>query len=171
MGGVDIKKLKQEILQADNPVGCLRLQVVNTNPAEYLGFGEWELWGKGKVPVGVDENDTDFNIVEKTGGEKEHVLTINEMPIHNHDYSNTTSSNGAHQHTGKMLESGVSSSSSSAVNDLVRPDSYSGNNCNVGNRTGNHTHTISGTTKNAGNDQSHNNLQPYITCYIYKRVK
>ena len=80
MGGVDIKKLKQEILQADNPVGCLRLQVVNTNPAEYLVFGEWVLLGKGKVPVGVDTDDTDFNTVEKEIGSK----TVNIK--HSHEY-------------------------------------------------------------------------------------
>ena len=80
MGGGRHKKLKQEILQADNPVGCLRLQVANTNPAEYLGFGEWVLWGKGKVPVGVDTDDTDFNTVEKEIGSK----TVNIK--HSHEY-------------------------------------------------------------------------------------
>ena len=139
MGGVDIKKLKQEILQADNPVGCLRLQIVNTNPAEYLGFGEWELWGKGKVPVGVDENDTDFDIVEKTGGEKEHVLTINEMPTHNHLF--------------KRNFEGLSGGQNW---------SYRANQDYIGGQMN---------TNNAGNNQPHNNLQPYITCYIYKRVK
>lgn len=138
-GGVDIKKLKQEILQADNPVGCLRLQIVNTNPAEYLGFGEWELWGKGKVPVGVDENDTDFDIVEKTGGEKEHVLTINEMPTHNHLFERNFEGLSGGQNW-----------------------SYRANQDYIGGQMN---------TNNAGNNQPHNNLQPYITCYIYKRVK
>lgn len=39
---------------------------------------------KGKVAVGKDENDTDFNELGKTGGEKEHTLTIAEIPSHNH---------------------------------------------------------------------------------------
>lgn len=39
---------------------------------------------KGRVPVGYDSNDTDFNAIGKTGGEKTHTLTIDEMPSHNH---------------------------------------------------------------------------------------
>ncbi len=35
---------------------------------------------KGKVAVGKDSSDTDFNVLGKTGGEKEHVLTFNELP-------------------------------------------------------------------------------------------
>ena len=39
---------------------------------------------QGKIPVGLDENDTDFDTLGNTGGEKEHTLTINEMPNHSH---------------------------------------------------------------------------------------
>lgn len=39
---------------------------------------------QGKIPVGKDENDTDFDTLGNTGGEKEHTLTINEMPSHSH---------------------------------------------------------------------------------------
>ena len=45
--------------------------------------GTWERV-KGKVLVGVDEDDADFNTVKKTGGEKVHILTIDEMPSHTH---------------------------------------------------------------------------------------
>lgn len=34
---------------------------------------------------------------------------------------------------------------------------------------GNHSHTI--TINSTGNNQSHNNLQPYISIYIWKRVQ
>lgn len=40
---------------------------------------------KGRVPVGLDTSQTEFNSLGKTGGEKKHTLTINEMPSHNHD--------------------------------------------------------------------------------------
>ena len=39
---------------------------------------------KGRVPVGRDSSDTDFDTLGETGGEKTHTLTINEMPSHNH---------------------------------------------------------------------------------------
>lgn len=38
---------------------------------------------RGRVGVGKS-NDTEFNELGKTGGEKEHSLTINEMPAHSH---------------------------------------------------------------------------------------
>lgn len=39
---------------------------------------------KGKVVVGLDGNDTDFNTIGKTGGEKKHILTVDEIPSHKH---------------------------------------------------------------------------------------
>lgn len=39
---------------------------------------------KGKTVVGLDSSDTDFNTLGKTGGEKNHTLTVSEMPIHTH---------------------------------------------------------------------------------------
>lgn len=41
---------------------------------------------KGRVPVGLDSDDTDFNSIGKTGGEKTHKLTIEEMPNHTHNF-------------------------------------------------------------------------------------
>lgn len=37
---------------------------------------------KGRTLVGIDDQDTDFNVVKKTGGEKTHTLTVSEMPRH-----------------------------------------------------------------------------------------
>ena len=39
---------------------------------------------KGKVPVGLDDNDTDFDTLGETGGEKTHTLTTSEIPSHSH---------------------------------------------------------------------------------------
>lgn len=49
---------------------------------------------QGKIPVGLDENDTDFDTLGNTGGEKEHTLTINEMPNHKHEIKYQTSIGG-----------------------------------------------------------------------------
>ena len=46
---------------------------------------------QGKVVVGKDENDTDFDMLGETGGEKEHTLTIDEMPSHTHKLDTRTS--------------------------------------------------------------------------------
>lgn len=51
---------------------------------------------KDRVPVGYDSTDTDFNAIGKTGGEKKHTLTVNEMPSHKHNinYAPPASSGG-----------------------------------------------------------------------------
>lgn len=119
-------------------VGDLFLTTRNENLSLRFG-GTWELFGKGKTLVCVDENDNDFKIVKQTGGEKKHKLTIEEMPSHNH--------------TEKYV--GVS----------WKQDGASG------------TYCVSSTlepyrvTGDAGGGQPHNNLQPYITCYIWIRIK
>jgi len=41
---------------------------------------------KGMVPVGLDSSQTEFNTLGKTGGEKNHTLTIEETPAHKHSY-------------------------------------------------------------------------------------
>ena len=52
------------------PVNSVYLSIVNTNPSVVLGYGTWVSFGTGKVLVGVDATDPDFNIPEKTGGNK-----------------------------------------------------------------------------------------------------
>ncbi len=65
------------------PIGSRYTTQTNTNPNTILGFGTWERL-KGRVCVGLDEEDEAFNKIGKTGGEKTHTLTISEMPSHNH---------------------------------------------------------------------------------------
>lgn len=52
------------------PVGALFLSVVSTNPATLLGYGTWSAFGAGRVLVGLDSGDADFDTVEETGGAK-----------------------------------------------------------------------------------------------------
>lgn len=40
---------------------------------------------KGRVPVGVDSGQSEFNGMGETGGEKTHTLTTPEMPAHTHN--------------------------------------------------------------------------------------
>ena len=51
------------------PIGSTYVTQTNTNPSTILGFGTWERL-KGKVIVGLDENDADFNQINKIGGSK-----------------------------------------------------------------------------------------------------
>jgi hypothetical protein len=68
------------------PVGSIYINAaVTTNPATLLGFGTWVAFGTGKMMVGYDASDTDFDALQETGGAKTHTLSIAEMPSHNHN--------------------------------------------------------------------------------------
>lgn len=72
------------IFNAVYPVGTIYTSVSNANPGLVFG-GTWEAFGAGRTLIGVDSEDADFNASGKTGGDKTHTLTIDEMPSHNHD--------------------------------------------------------------------------------------
>lgn len=65
----NLNKMQVEILKTMLPVGSRYVTQDNTNPNEILGFGTWARL-KGKVCLGLDEDDTDFNTIGKTGGSK-----------------------------------------------------------------------------------------------------
>lgn len=128
-----------ELINYIYPIGSIYLSVNSVNPSTFLG-GTWVQWGEGKTIIGVDSEDTDFDIAENTGGEKEHTLTINEMPSHSHGIS-------ANGHVSSQAYS-------SGEARWPWTDQQEANRA----------------TWNAGGDQPHNNLQPYITCYMWKRI-
>lgn len=101
---------------------------------------------KGKIPVGLDAGQTEFNIIGKTGGEKTHVLTTQEMPTHNHSLTGLNNNNFT-------VQAGMGSGTSGIPNNVPNWGSY----------TSAHWFTGSFSTVNAGGSQAHNNLQPYIT--------
>lgn len=41
---------------------------------------------RGRFPLGWNPDDEDFNQILKAGGEKDHILTIDEMPSHTHGF-------------------------------------------------------------------------------------
>lgn len=45
---------------------------------------------RDRVPIGKDSNDTDFDVLGKTAGERKHTLTIAEMPEHDHNVEKST---------------------------------------------------------------------------------
>jgi len=54
------------------PVGALFLSLVATDPATLLGYGTWAAFGAGRMLVGLDAGDADFDTVRETGGAKTH---------------------------------------------------------------------------------------------------
>ena len=142
------------------PIGSIFLSMNNTNPSTYFG-GTWQLIGQGRTLVGVDTGQTEFNTVNKTGGHKE-------LQSHTHSFSATTSWGGDHTHNMNASatwwgESGYANTNGAwATGYRFYRDIATGG-------AGGHNHTLSGTTGGSGGGNS-GNLQPYLTCYMWKRT-
>ncbi len=65
------------------PVGVVVTLGVSTNPGTLFGVGTWTAIA-GKVIVGIDAGQTEFDTLDETGGAKTHTLTTPEMPAHTH---------------------------------------------------------------------------------------
>ena len=70
------------------------------NVIEYTYGGENDNFNipnlNGKIPVGLDTTQTEFNEIGKTGGEKTHTLTVNEIPEHVHQIGGSGSTAGSY---------------------------------------------------------------------------
>lgn len=148
------------VLLAANPVGSIAFNTTGTNPSTYIG-GTWTAWGSGRVPVGVDAGQSEFNVVEETGGAKTHTLTIAEMPVHGHG---VTDPGHVHRQT---IDAGYNTANGG-------PAGLYGQNNSGDSAAASGFNTFSAGTgisiQNNGGGGAHNNLQPYITCYMFKRT-
>jgi parallel beta-helix repeat protein len=52
------------------PIGSIYIAIVSTDPATLLGYGTWAAIAAGRVLVGLDSGDANFDVVEETGGAK-----------------------------------------------------------------------------------------------------
>lgn len=153
----DMNDALAQIFNMMYPVGSIYMSATMATAADVsaaLG-GTWEAWGSGRVPVGVDADQAEFDTVEETGGEKKHTLIESELPLidgswtlhgeesgtivyHIHGHATGTLMNNTYETTSDEIRSGANS---------YRQPGFS-----------------------FGSNGAHNNLQPYITCYMYKRT-
>ena len=129
----------KEIFNLVFPIGKVEIFFDNEDHSNFMGF-TWERTSIGKVPVGIDTSDTDFNTIGKTGGEKTHKLTIDEMPKHRHEMI--------------MRNTGTN---------------YYENPYPPYTAVGDTTNSSAGMLY-AGGDQPHNNIQPYEVMAFWKRI-
>lgn len=173
------KPLVDALLELIYPVGSIYMTVdEDSDPAAFLG-GTWERWGQGCVPVGVsaNANDSDFGKVEQQGGERKHQLITSEMPAHDHRGTYTET----HHYTINIPGSGDSFIEMPSGTDAVKvqyEQTQSASLVRNGSRPVGNQLDIDYTEKvtalygvpSQGGNAAHNNLQPYITCYMWKRT-
>ena len=122
------------------PVGSIYINATNANnPSSLLGFGTWVAFGAGRVPVGIDATQSEFDTAEETGGFKTHTLSVSEIPSHTHNNP-----------------AGISPAPN--ANDV---DITGGNGRTIADNVA---------TASTGGGGAHNNLQPYIVVYMWKRT-
>lgn len=142
------------------PVGSIYMSTVSTNPATLFGFGRWEAMPAGRVLLAQGTASWGTYNAGSTGGEATHQLTVGELPAHNHSASTNTTGSHAHTYTWRNYQGWAGSKSATKVWEDTATN-------NTGS-AGDHSHTV--TINNTGSNQAHNNLQPYISVYIWKRT-
>lgn len=149
----------KSFLDRTYPVGSIYMSVNNTNPKDLFG-GTWVAWGAGRVPVGFNGGDGNFNSSEKTGGSK----TINIQ--HNHGLSNARAAVGRADSSTSTISYTAGGNPHNVYFD--REFSYWGGIAGVS-KHATDTAKIYGNTDNGGSTAA-SVLQPYITCYMWKRT-
>ena len=146
LNDTNLNQMQIELMQLVFPIGSTYITQDLTNPSEILKFGTWERL-KGKVCLGVDEDDTELNEIGKTGGEKTHKLTIKEMASHRHNFKKTSGTTW-----NAVVDDGIDSNFGCSI---LSHDGYNAKSCEM---------------NETGGDQPHNNMQPYeIVGYMWIR--
>lgn len=143
------------------PVGAVYITYDKKNPGTFLG-GTWEQFGQGRTLVGEgtgNDGSTSMSFTsEKTGGEFKHKLAEIEMPKHHHGE--------------RILVKGYPEWDPMTTSDYGIIIDYSTKNY-VGPKT--HVNVANVTTfcytGFAGDNVHHNNIQPYIVTYFWRRTK
>lgn len=135
-----INSLTNNLINLIYPVGSIYMSVNNVSPASFLG-GTWEAI-RDRFLLGAGSSYS----VGSTGGEATHTLTVNEMPSHTHNINRVV---GWPLPTSTSVEWGVVYES----NDATFPYTDWRND-----------------TNSTGGSQAHNNMPPYLTVYMWKRI-
>ena len=159
----DAKISTEELVDILYPVGHIYMSTNSANPGTLFPGTTWEAYAQGRVLIGAGTG-TDSRSEQKTfaagstGGEYNHQLTVGELATHSHGA--ITNDAGAHTHSYSISRSdgdtgmlyGGSSAKGSAASSSA----------------GAHSHTI--TVNSTGDGQVHNNMQPWLAVYVWKRT-
>lgn len=156
------------------PVGSIYMSVNSTSPADLFG-GTWDAMPAGRVLLaqGKSQWGTTYT-AGSTGGEATHLLTPEEMPRHKHDAvaNNVNISGTAYLQMGNGIS--IATGPTTGVFSAIGSDTVEG--YGSGSRSGtnglkfNSTHTPTISISYTGADTAHNNLQPFIAVFMWRRT-
>jgi hypothetical protein len=140
------------------PVGSIFLSVVDTNPATLLGYGTWAAIAAGRMLVGYDSGDTDFDTLEETGGAKTVTLTEAQIPAHTHSVTDPGHTHLTQRYptaTGGSSGFTIDTSMSGTLADNTLPTKSATTGISVG---------------STGSGEAHGNLPPFLVVRMWKRT-
>lgn len=146
--------MKKIILDTLCPIGKWWISGDPTDPGKLVG-GTWERI-KGKFILAAD--DSTYKAGD-TGGEAEHVLTVDEMPNHTHRFQLNYDSDPGYLPKGsnpQAISAGKSISSSSPINGVFTDRKGPWSQIRAMEQT--------------GGGKAHNNLPPYLAVYVWRRT-
>ena len=139
-------QLATDVFKLIYPVGSIYLSVNSANPSSVFPGTTWVAWGAGRMPVGVSGGDADFGGAEKTGGAKSVALNSSQVP--------PSTVNTFLDIYDAFVPAMTEQTTSNYGTVAYLKDRSQG--------------AVTGTVQ--GQAQAHNNLPPYITCYMWKRT-
>jgi hypothetical protein len=172
-------------LAAIYPVGSVYINATSSsNPSSLLGFGTWTAFGAGRVMVGLDGSDADFDTAEETGGAKTVAaagsisgtvggtsLTEAQMPKHYHSMFGPNSLDfypqGSFTSPGGTYSGGTDDDGVYQYNTFSAGGNAASGSSGTGTSNGDsHTHSFSGSVTGSATSV----VQPYITVRMWKRT-
>ena len=145
---------------AQRPVGSLFFHTTADDPATLLGFGTWVRYAKGAAIVSVADTGT-FAVPNITIGAETHTLTTAEMPSHAHSVYDPGHGHGTTRDP--IVTSGSGTSRAYLGGGSGQQFAWSTGALIAGSGTG------IGIYANGGG-AAHNNVQPSVPVYIWKRT-
>lgn len=179
-----IDKKISDLLNMFYPVGSVYETMDSSFDPNKKWGGTW-VRIKGRVLVGVDENDAYFDVPEKTGGYKKPSIKVENLPSHSHDVkvgvtiNETKLEGGANNIAGQDANWGVTAQGNGIVTNKGDTNGFYPSTRKTTEKyhdgfwiNATHKHTASTTVSCAstGGGKGFEVLQPYITCYIWKRT-
>lgn len=179
-----IDKKISDLLNMFYPVGSVYETMDSSFDPNKKWGGTW-VRIKGRVLVGVDENDAYFDAPEKTGGYKKPSIKVENLPSHSHDVkvgvtiNETKLEGGANNIAGQDADWGVTAQGNGIVTNKGDTTGFYPSTRKTTEKyhdgfwiNATHKHTASTTVSCAstGGGKGFEVLQPYITCYIWKRT-